>query len=166
MRTLLLTIILFALSFECVAQKDSLKLRLTYEVSTDETNVPLNIRVDFISAKTTAVSFQNEPAYLLECNLDDIKLQSEVLAESCYRTVTKSDCGVIPGLAPAKNNLTQLKSGDTSTYRNYISLLDRERVLQKHKGFSGNYRFRISRHYWENGQRKQIFSNWLYVSYP
>lgn len=128
--------------------------------------MPLNIRVDFISLRTAAISFQEKPVYLLECNLDDIKLQEEVLDGNCYRPVQKSDCGLLPELTQTKRNPTRLQHGDTSTYRDYIHLLDKEKVYQKHKGFTGNYRFRVSRYYTEEGQRKQIYSNWLYVSYP
>jgi len=128
--------------------------------------MPLNIRVDFISLKNTPITYQDKPLYILGCDMDDIKLQEEVLEGNCYRAVTKTDCTPIEGLSPAKNNLKQLLYGDTSTYRDYIYLLDKERVYQKRKGFTGNYRFRVSRFYYENGHRKQINSNWLYVNYP
>ena len=166
MKVSFLSFLLFLLVDNALAQKDSLKLRLVYEVPLQEAETPLNIRVDFISAKATAISFQDKPVYLLECNLDDIKLQAEVLEENCFKPVPKSDCGLIPNLTQVKSSLTQLKQGDTSTYRSYIHLLDREKVYQKHKGFTGSYRFRVSRYYWEKGQRKQIFSNWLYMNYP
>jgi hypothetical protein len=166
MRTAFLKFLLFLLADNALAQKDSLKLRLVYEVPSQQVETPLNIRVDFISAKATTISFQDKLVYLLECDLDDIKLQAEVLEGSCFKPVPKSDCGLIPKLTQVKSNLIQLQQGDTSTYRSYIHLLDREKVYQKHKGFTGNYRFRLSRFYLENGQRKHIFSNWLYVNYP
>jgi hypothetical protein len=148
------------------SQKDSLQLKLSYEIVARDAKVPLNIRIDFISLKTIPITFQNEPEYMLHCNLDDLRLQEEVLEGDCYKAVAKSDCAPIAGLSPKKNNIIQLQYGDTATYRDYIYLHDKEKVYQRQKGFKGNYRFRVSRFYLESGQRRQTFSNWLYVNYP
>lgn len=139
---------------------------LSYEEASAGKHMPLNIRVDFISWKTLPVTFKDKPFYMLRCNLDDLRLQEEVLDGNCYKAMEKSDCHLINNLSAPTDNVKALRQGDTSTYRNYIPELDKQEMRKMRKGLSANYRYRVSRYYMDNGQRKQIFSNWIYVTYP
>ena len=151
----------FFFSIGAHAQNDSLQLNFSYELSND---MKYNVRVDFISHKLTPILFQEKPIYLIQCGFDDIKLESEVLNGNCFEKIEQSEC--IPrSQALEKVDLKVLHYRDTNILRYNIKLLDKE-ALQKTRNIRANYRFRISRIYLENGMRRQIFSNWIFVSYP
>ena len=142
-------------------QKDSLQLKLSYEVSRDLQN---NIRVDFISNKIQPILFQEFPVYLVECGYDDMKLETEFLDGNCFRKIVQSDCTPISNLQ-TKFNLKQINKGDTSIYRDYIRLLDGDKINKEGKNIKASYRIRFSRIFLVNGKKQQIFSNWLFANY-
>lgn len=144
------------------SQEDSLKLILSYELGKTPRKYPLNIRVNFNSNKIAPISFDVKTHGSAWCDRDRISLQEEVLVDGSYKAKNKPDCDSLEKKM-SKVVTRELQNGDTYSFTGYIPQLDKQNFIKDPNSITANFRFRFSIFYFENGIRKQIFSNWLYV---
>ena len=150
------------------SQTDSLELKIYSTYQPEDSAKKYNIKIDFISKKHIPVTFYLEPLRPVKCCFDfqeEVGIEIQKIDSNCFRTIQKCDeCDFFRAQYNESDKKT-LQYGKILSYTADISLFDKSVTKNKVVVFTGTYRCRAYRYYDETGNRRKIYSNWLYITF-